>query len=176
MTFQQEFSRNRDCTVLFKGDCYTVSVSPSLIANGWQGGQGVVWDDSPKDEFRVTYSDGLYGGFLLEGSEERPVEFTSQEEQQPTYGYGVFCAGGWLVATRTYEQFTYASRIGPGPLVPINYVVGQRVVFSLRGFFTNEDEWTLSGDPRAPNHWYVANVVQAPSADTDNYITLQTSI
>jgi hypothetical protein len=176
MTFIQEFPRTRDCYVLFKGDSYTVSVSQGMMLKGWQGGQGVSWVDSSQDEFLVDYSDGIYGGFLLWGSNESSDEFTSMTGAQPLYGFGTFCAGGWLIATRTFEQYTYASRTGGGPLVPIFYSVGQRFLFSLRGLFTNEDEWTPSGDPRAPNTFYIGSVVQAPSADNNNYIVLQTSI
>jgi hypothetical protein len=175
MGFQQEFPRTRDCYVLFKGDTYPVGVSQAMITNGWLGGQGVMWTDSPKDEFMVTYSDGAYGGFLLWGSNEDSDVLASLTLSQPTYGYGVFCAGGNLIATRTYEKYTYASR-QVGPLVPINYVVGQRLVFSLRGYWTPEDEWTLSLDPRRPNGFFIGNIVQAPSADNNYYLTIQTSI
>lgn len=174
-----EFNPTRDVVVLFKGDSYTVSVSQAMRDGGWLGGQGVQWVDSPtRDEFLVSYSDGLYGGFLLWGSNESSDQLVSTEEQQPTYGYATFCAGGWLMQNRAFERFTYASRVGPGPLVPITYVVGQRVVFSLRGLYTNEDEWTLSGDPRAPNGYYIANVVDTPRPNLRGvyYITLQTSI
>lgn len=176
MAFAQEFPRTRDCFVLFKGDAYTVSVSQAMAAQGWQGGQGVQWVDSPNDEFLVTTSDGLYGGFMLWGSNEPSDQLVSMTGSQPLYGYGVLCAGGWLIATRTFEQYTYASRTGGGPLVPLVYRVGQRLVFSLRGYWTQEDEWTLSGDPRAPNGFFIGNIVQAPSPENNNYLTLQTSI
>ncbi len=171
-----EILRTRDVVVLFKGDAYPVMIDPTMQARGWPGGQGVQWVNSPLDEFRVGFSDGLYGGFLLWGSDEPADKFTAMTGQQPTYGYAVMCAGGWLISTSTYEKYTYLSRIGGGPLVPINYVVGERLVFSLRGWFTKEDEWTLSGDPRMPNGYYIANVVQVPSAANDYYIMLQTSI
>ena len=146
-----EVARTRDMVVLSKGDAYAVLVDVTMRTGGWQGGQAVVWTDSPRDEFLVTYSDGLYGGIMLWGSNESSDQFISMVEQQPTYGYGVLGTGSWLMSTRTFEQFTYASRTGGGPLVPITYVVGERLRFSLRGYWTNEDEWTLSGDPRAPN-------------------------
>jgi hypothetical protein len=135
----------------------------------------VKWDNSPLDEFIVTFSDGIYGGFILWGSNESSDQFTSMTGAQPIYGYGTFCSGGWIIATRTFEQYTYASRQA-GPLVPLVYTVGQRVLFSRRGYFTNEDEWTPSGDPRAPNEYFIGNVVQAPSLDNNNYVTIQTSI
>jgi len=171
----QSFPRNRDCVVLFKGDAYAVAVSSQMRAQGWQGGQGVRWDSSSRDEFQVTFSDGLYGGFLLWGSSEDSDQFVSLTGAQPLYGFGLLCTGGWLISTRTFERYTYASRIAGGPLVALNYLVGERVRFSLRGWFTKEDEWTLSADPRGANGYFVGSVVQSPSVAA-NYLTLQTSI
>lgn len=168
--------RNRDCVVLLKGDCYTVAVDPLLAASGWRGGQGIQWTPSPKDLPTVKQSDGYYAGFALWGSDESADQLTAMTRQLPTYQYLVLGAGGWLIATTSYEQYTYASRIGGGPLVPITYYASDRLVFSLRGYFTKEDEWTLSGDPRAPNSYYIAFVAQAPSTVTDNYMTVQVSI
>lgn len=172
-----EITRNRDVEVLFRGDSYPVSLDSTLLGTGWQGGQGVKWVDSPKDEFIVGPSDGLYGGFLLWGSDESSDVYTAMTGQQVEYGYGILCCGGWLIATRTFEQYTWASRQA-GPLVPITYTVGERLLFSLRGLFTNEDEWTLSGDPRAPNGYYIATVAQAPVLNARGvpFLTLQTSI
>jgi hypothetical protein len=177
MSFQQEFPRTRDCYTLFKGDAYGVSISQTMAAQGWQGGQGVMWVDSPQDEFLVTCSDGIYGGFMLWGSNEDSDRYTSLTAAQPLYGLGVFCAGGWLISTRTVELETWRSRHGlEPPGTPIVYNVGERVLFSLRGYWTKEDEWWLSGDPRGHNTFYVGSVVQAPSADTDYQIVIQTSI
>lgn len=174
----QELSRTRDCVVLYKGDAFAVSVDGLMRQGGWQGGQGVQWIDSARDEFAVTYSDGQYGGFLLWGSNESSDQFISMVEQQPAYGYGIFCMGGWLILTRTFEQHTWASRTGGGPLVPVAYAVGDRLRFSLRGFWTKEDEWTLSGDPRAPNEAQIGTVVQAPVANAIGipYLTIQTNL
>jgi len=173
-----ELFRNRDVVALFRGDAYTVMVSDAMRTGGWQGGQAVRWVDSDKDEFLVTYSDGLYGGFLLWGSDETSDRFISIEEQQPAYGYATFCTGGWLMMTRTFEQYTWASRNSGGPLVPLTYTVGQRVRFSLRGYWTIEDEWTASADPRGANDYYVGSVVQSPTPNKKGelYLTLQTSI
>jgi hypothetical protein len=173
-----QLTRTQDVVVLFRGDAYTVMVDPTMRTNGWHGGQGVQWLDSNLDEFLTTYSDGLYGGFMLWGSNEPSDQFVSTQEQQPQYGYGVLCLGGWLIMTRTFERYTYASRVGGGPLVPLTYQVGQRILFSLRGYFTVEDEWSAAGDPRAPNGYYVGSVVQAPTQNNQGeyYVTLQTSI
>jgi hypothetical protein len=174
-TFVLQYPRTRDCYSLFKGDSYTVAVNQAMATSGWVGGQGVKWVDSPRDEFLVTLSDGLYGGFMLNGSNEPSDQFTAMTGQQPLYGYGTFCAGGWLMATIAYEKYTWASR-QVGPLIPITYTAGVRLRFSLRGYWTTEDEWTLSGDPRAPNNYYIGSIIQAPSADNNNYLSLQTSI
>lgn len=170
-----EIIRNRDVVVHFRGDSYPVAVDSALLAAGWAGGQGVKWANSPQDEFMVTFSDGIYGGFLLWGSNEDADQYLGMSHQQLDYGYGIFCGGGWLISTRTYEHYTYASRLAP-PLVPIVYQVGQRLVFSSRGLWTNEDEWTLSGDPRAPNTFYTAYVAQVPRALNNYYLVLETSI
>lgn len=169
------YPRIRDVETLFKGDSYTVAIDQAMAQAGWQGGQFVRWVDSSQDEFIVSFSDGLYGGFSLWGSNESSDQFTGMTGAQPLYGYITLCTGGWLIATRTFEKYTYASR-QIGPLVPITYVEGVRLRISLRGLATTEDEWTLSGDPRAPNDYYIATVVQAPSSDNNQYLTLQTSI
>lgn len=172
-----EVVRERDVIVHYKGDAYPVRVSDEMRTRGWAGGQGVQWVDDPAStEFVVTYSDGLYGGFLLWGSSESGDDFTTLQLQQPTYGYAVFCAGGWLISTSTYERYTYASRTGGGPLVPIPYQARTRLVLSLRGLWTPEDEWTLSGDPRGANGYFLGNVVQAPSVKNKQYLVVQTSI
>jgi hypothetical protein len=168
--------RTRDCIILFKGDAYPVSVDSSLATNGWKGGQGVKWTPSTKDEFLVTQSDGFYAGFMLWGSDESSDQFTTMTRNQPAYRFGTVGAGGWTIMTTSFERYTYMSRQGPGPLVPINYHASDRLLFSLRGFFTSEDEWTLALDPRRPNTYYIAFVEQAPSADNNYYMTIQVSI
>lgn len=170
-----EIFRTRDCVVFFKGDAYTVEVGPAMVQGGWAGGQAVKWADSTKDEFLVTYSDGLYGGFFLWGSDESSDQYVSFFENQLVYGFGVLCLGGWLISTTTYEKYTYASRQS-GPLVPIVYKEGQRLLFSLRGYFTNEDEWTEALDIRRPNTYYIGSVTQVPKSLNDFYLGIQTSI
>ena len=171
-----ELPRTRDCIILFKGDTYTVAVDDALATSGWKGGQGCQWATPPRDEFLVTASDGLYAGFVLWGSDESSDQYTAMTRQQPTYRYAVIGAGGWLMATTAYEKYTYASRTGGGALVPIQYKASDRLLFSLRGYWTVEDEWTLSGDPRAPNSYYIAFVAQAPSPSWNDYMTIQVSI
>lgn len=171
-----EQPKTRDCIILIKGDAYPVTVSEVMASGGWRGGQAVQWVASSKDEFLVTYSDGYYAGFMLWGSDESSDQFTAITRNQPFYRFATVGAGGWHILTTSYEQYTYLSRIGPGPLVPIVYNESDRLVFSLRGYWTIEDEWFLSGDPRAPNTYYIGFVTQAPSTFTDFYMGIQVSI
>ena len=170
-----EISRTRDCIAHFKGDAYPVKISDAMVSDGWSGGQGVQWADSTRDEFIVTFSEGLYGGFLLWGSNEASDQYTALINNQTTYRFATLCTGGWLISTTTYEQYTYASR-QMGPLVEITYTAGERLRFSLRGWWTNEDEWTASGDPRAPNEYYVGSVIQIPREENNYYLVIQTTI
>jgi hypothetical protein len=168
-------ARERDVIVLVKGDAIPVMVHDTLAASGWAGGQGVKWIDSTHDEFLVTKADGVYAGFLLWGSNESSDQFISAQENQVKYQFGTLCAGTWIIATPTFEKYTYASRQA-GPLVPITYTIGQRLRFSLRGLFTSEDEWTLSGDPRGANGYFIASVAQLPTTITKFYMTIHTFI
>lgn len=165
--------RTRDCVVLHKGDPYPVSVDDTTAINGWRGGQGMRWVASPKDDFLVGSSDGVFGGFLLWGSDESSDQFTAITRNQPSYRFAVLGVGSWLFMTSTYERYTYASRQA-GPLVPLVYTANDKLLYSLRGYWTKEDEWTLSGDPRAPNQNYSGYVIQAPTAITEHYLTIQT--
>ena len=167
-----EITRTRDVIVFVKGEVFTVNIDDDLAVGGWAGGTGCQYAASPDDEILVTRSDGYTAGFLLWGSDEVPDDFTGMTRNQPTYKFGVVCAGGWLMATSSYEQYTYASRLG-GPLAPITYAASDRLFFSLRGLWTKEDEWTLSGDPRAPQGNPIGSVAQAPSPDLNNFMTIQ---
>lgn len=164
-----EIFRTRDVIVFAKGDTIPATVSPLLVTEGWPGGQGVQWFDTGSDEIAVTRTDGNGQGFILWGSDEDSDRFTGMTRNQPAYEFGTMCFGGWLLATRTFETLTLAS----GRTVPIVYTPNQDLLFSLNGLFTNEDEWTVSADPRAPNDNVVGVIVQPPSAATDNFMTLQ---
>lgn len=168
-------TRSRDVVTIVKGTANPVVVDQHMIQGGWPGGQAVTWVDSPNDEFLVSYSDGTYGGFLLWGSNESSDQYTAWTKNQPLYGFAILCTGAWVIMTPTYEKYTYQSR-QVGPLVLNSYTVGQRLTFSLRGYFTSQDEWTLSGDPRGSNNYFIGYVVQVPTADLKGYITIQTSI
>lgn len=168
--------RTRDCIILTKGDAYPVVVDTTLAIGGWKGGQAVQWVTPVKDEFIVSYSDGLYAGFMLWGSDESSDQFTANTRNQPAYRFATIGAGGWIIMTTSFEKYTYASRIGGGPLVPIVYTASNRLLFSLRGYWTKEDEWALSSDPRAPNTYFIGFVSQSPSTISNGYMTVQVSI
>jgi hypothetical protein len=167
--------RSRDCVVFFYGDRQTVAVSNNLVQFGWAGGQGVQWVSSVEDERLVTYSKGLFGGFLVWGSEETGDQFTSMTGQFKKYRYATMFSGGCLIATTTYERYTYASRVGPGPLVPLVYQANDILYLSLRGLWTKEDELSLSGDPQAPC-FFSGFVSQVPKANNNFFMGIQTSI
>lgn len=170
-----EIPRNRDCYVLVKDQTITVTVDTSLVSTGWTGGQGVMWAPSTKDELLVKRADGYASGFLLWGSNEISDQFTAITGSQSFYRFGVLGTGSWMITTTAFETHTYASR-QVGPLVPLTYNVNDRLRFSLRGLWTKEDEWTLSGDPRAPNTFYFGTVSQTPTADRNNHMTIQVVI
>jgi len=170
-----ELLRTRNCTVFYRSDAIAVAVSTTMLASGWAGGQGVQWVDSPIDAFQVSYSDGIFSGFLLWGSAESSDQYVSFTGSHVEYGFGVLCSGSWLMSTDTYERHTYASRQS-GPLVPITYVEGDKLLFSLRGYWTKEDEFTISGDPRAPNQHFSGIVTQRPSALNSMYLGVQTTV
>lgn len=152
-----------------------VMVDTAMVQGGWPGGQGVTWAPSDSDIFLATYSDGTYGGFLMWGSDEPADQYVSFTKNQPTYRFGVACFGTWVISTVAYEKYTLQSRLVP-PLVPNAYVVGQRLTFSLRGLFTPQDEWTIAGDPRAPNGFLIASIIQAPSSQNNFQLMLQTAL
>lgn len=170
-----EIFRTRDCIVFVKGDSLTVAVDDELINNGWSGGSGAAWADSSSDEFLVTRSDGDFGGFFIWGSNEAADQFTAMTGQFAYYGYGQLFFGGNIISTSSFEKFTYASRQTP-PLVPLVYNPQDKLRFSLRGLWTKEDEWTLSGDPRAPNVNIGGIVVQVPKTNNNDYLTIQTTM
>ena len=138
-------------------------------------GQGVQWAASTKDEFLVTYPTDTTPA-SCSGAQTKRVTSSRRCREPPFYRFATCGAGGWHISTRSYERYTYASRTGGGPLVPISYNASDRLVFSLRGYWTKEDEWTLSGDPRGSNSYYIGFVTQVPSAATEFYMGIQVSI
>ena len=167
--------RTRDVIVIVKDITFPVRIDDALAQNGWPGGQAVQWAPSNSDGFHVEASDGILTSFLLWGSNEEADQLISYVENQPKYRFAVGCIGSWIISTSTFERYTLQSRLAP-PLVENVYVPGEKVRVSLRGYFTSQDEWTISGDPRAPNDNVVGTVIQAPATYNNNYLMLQTSI
>lgn len=170
-----EIIRARDLTLFVKGDSQTVAVSQAMVDLGWPGGQGVQWVASGGvDERVVTFSTGLYGGFLIWGSDEVGDRYTANTRQQPHYRYATMYSGGCLISTTSYERYTYASRIA-GPLVPLVYQAQDILYLSKRGLWTKEDEMTLSGDPLAPA-FYTGFVAQVPKLRNNFNLGIQTGM
>lgn len=167
--------RGRDCVLFIKGDAQSVTVSQTMLNGGWAGGQGVQWASSTTDERVVTYSKGLYGGFLIWGSDEAADQYTGMTKNQLVYKTAVLMTGRALISTTSYEKYTYASRTGGGPLVPIVYSPSDVLYFSLRGLWTKEDELTLSSDPLAPA-FFTGFCAQKPKLSNSFNLGIQTSI
>lgn len=170
-----EITRERELIVLVKGNSNTFRIDDTMAQNGWAPGQAVMWADANEDTFMLTYSDGRYGGFLYEGSNELANQYISSVGSSQKYRYATLCAGTWVISTTTYEKYTYASRIS-GPLVPLVYSVGERLLFSQRGLFTKEREWQLASNPNINTDLFIATVIQVPSAANKFYLMVQTSI
>lgn len=166
--------RSRDCVVWVKDDTYSVRVDESMVEGGWPGGQGVQWVDSPTDEFRVTYSSGLFGGFLVWGSDEVGDDYTAMTRTSLVYADAVMFSGSAILSTSSYEKYTYASRLG-GPLVELVYAPNDPLYFSLRGLWSKEDEMTLSGSGLAPA-LSTGYVMQVPQRVNQFYLGIQATL
>lgn len=166
-----EVLRSRDCIVWSKSAITTVAVSDAMVSSGWAGGQGVQWTNSLGNERVVTYSNGLFGGYLIWGSNESSDQYTAMTKQHIAYKYGVMVFSGSLMATTTYERYTYASRLA-GPLVPLSYTSNQPLRLSLRGYWTNEDEMSVTSHVQAPSP-VVGFVAQIPKSVNNNFLGIQ---
>jgi len=174
-----EVVRTRDVVIFVSDLTIPVMLDDAMIQAGWVGGTGVRWVPSPDDNFLATTSDGTYGGFLIDGSSEETNQYSSYTNNQLTYRFGVVGTGTWVISTIAFEKYTLQSRLAP-PLVPNIFIVGQRLTFSLRGLWTPQlvpfDEWSIIGDPRAPNNFLVGSIIQAPGPENNYYLTVQTAI
>lgn len=168
--------RGRDCVMFGKGDAHPVVVDDAMLQGGWAGGQGVMWVDSDLPEPVVTYSNGLYGGFMLWGSDESADQFTASTRVTLVHPQSaVMMAGNAVISTSSYERYTYASRVA-GPLVPLVYQAGNPLYFSRRGLWTNEEE-ASQGVPLAfAPAFFTGFVVQTPSPSNQYYLGVQTSL
>ena len=169
--------RSRDCVVFGKGDAHVVTVDTAMLAGGWAGGQGVMWVDSSLPTPVVSYSTGLYGGFLLWGSDESADQHVSSTRGQLAHPDSVvMMAGNTIMSTSSYEKYTYASRVAGGPLVPLVYVPGEPLYFSRRGLWTKEEEASVAPSlPFAPA-FFTGFVTQVPAPVNQFFLGVQTSL
>lgn len=131
------------------------------------------WSGSSVDERVVTFSNGLFGGVLIWGSNEAGDDYAAMTRNQPYYRFATMLTGSNILATTSYERYTYASRTGGGPLVSLVYRAQDSLYFSRRGLWTNEDEMTLAGDPLAPA-LSPGVVVQVPKTSNNHFLGVQT--
>ena len=169
--------RGRDCILFGKGDSHVVIVDEAMLKGGWPGGQGVTWVDSSLPEPVVSYSTGLYGGFMLWGSDESADQYTSSTRAQLVHpDSAVMMAGNAVLSTSSYEKYTYASRVSGGPLVPLVYRPKDPLYFSRRGLWTNENEASMAPAlPFAPA-FFTGFVISTPSPVNQYYLGIQTSL
>ena len=169
--------RGRDCILFSKGDSFVVRVSEEMIAGGWSGGTGATWVDSPHSEPVVSYSSGLFGGFMLYGSDESADQFKSDTRRQLVHPQSaVMVAGSAVLSTSSYEHYSYASRLSGGALVPLVYRSGEPLFFSRRGMWTLEDEASLGAPlPFAPAQ-SAGVVVNPPAVSNQRFLTIQTTL
>lgn len=167
--------RARDCIVFWKDESHVVCVDNVMVSGGWPGGQGVQYIDSDIDEPVVTYSQGHWGGFLVWGSNESADQWNAMTGNQLAHPMSaVMFAGSCIISTSTYERYTYASRVGAGPTVPLEYKPSDPLYFSRRGRWTKEDEMTLAGEPIAA--FPTGFVAQAPSRSNTYFLGIQTTL
>lgn len=166
--------RNKDVVVLYKGDACVAVPSDSLLVSGWKGGQGLMWTEASTDKFVVSISDGRFSSFAYCGSDETGDRFTGLTMNQVYSKHVTVISGSSLISTSTYEKYTWASRQS-GSLVQIVYEPNQQLYFSLRGYWTNEDEATLSGSSHAPNS-LAGFVTTLPKPINNYYLGVQTAI
>src|ERR1700744_678451 len=169
-----EILRSRDVVIFFYGDRQTVTIDQAMVTSGWSGGEVVQWVGASVEDRIVTYSSGLYGGFLVWGSDEVGDRFTAISNQQIAYRYATMFSGGCLISTSTYERYTYASRLAGGPLVPLTYGSNDPLYLSSRGLFTNEDELSQQtpSNPLAPA-FFVGFVAQIPKSLNNYWLGVQ---
>jgi len=168
--------RGRDCVLFSMGDSHMVTVDSAMIQGGWPGGVGVQWVDSTLEHPVVSYSMGLFGGFLLWGSDESADQFVSSTRSQLVYPQSVvMVAGNAVISTSSYERYTYASRL-VGPLVPLVYAPKDPLFFSRRGLWTKENEASIiPALPFAPA-FFTGFVMNVPAPITQFYLGIQTSL
>lgn len=176
---------NRDCALFHKGDTMPMRITDAMAASGWEGGTFVKWIDDGSGEPVVGIADGRYCGFAPFGSNESGDRYTAMTGQNPLYKYIAMFFGGNYMATTTYERYTYASRNGAGPLVPLVYRSQQFLYVSENGKITNEDESDPTvnagqlfpdGSPIEERFLFFGLCSVPPSAASKFYLYCQTNV
>lgn len=176
---------NRECSVFHKGDSMPVKISASLANRGWLGGEFVKWTDDGSGEPCVDIADGRYCGFMPFGSNEPSDQYTSMTGQNPLYRYITLFFGGNFMATTSFEKYTYVSRHGPGPLVPLVYTAQQFLYVSENGKITNQDESNPAvnpgglfpnGDPILEPFLFFGLCSVPPTEKTNGRLFVQTNV
>ncbi len=179
------YTTERELSVFHKGDSMPMKIDAAMAAAGWAGGTFVRWVDDGSGEPCVTIADGRYCGFSPWGSNEPADQYTSMTPSQARYKFITLFFGGNFVATTSYERYTYISRHGPGPLVPLVYAPQDFLYVSENGLPTVEDESNPAvnpgglfpnGDPIVVPFLYFGIVAVAPSALTDDRLYMQTNV
>jgi hypothetical protein len=169
--------RSRDCVLFGKGDSHPVTVDEAMLLGGWAGGQGVMWVDSTHPEPVMSYSNGLYGGFLLWGSDESADQYVSTTRAQLVHPSSVvMMAGNAILSTSTYERYTYLSRISGGSLVPLVYACKDPLYFSRRGLWTIENEAELGTPLPFGSAFFTGFVLQPPAPVNQFFLGIQASL
>lgn len=185
MIFNLDGYLSRQCAIFHKGDTMPIRISASLAASGWLGGQFVKWIDDGSGQPVVAMADGRYCGFMPFGSSEPSDQYTAMTNQNPLYKYVVMFFGGNYAATTTNERYTYTSRHGGGPLVPLVYNSQDFLYVSENGKLTNQDESNPlvnpgglfpDGSPILVPFLQFGICAVPPSAATKDYLHMQTNV
>jgi len=140
--------QNIDVQVFLKGETPTVTVSGSLIANGWLGGQFVDFVASAPGSSplirTVDVSDGTQiAGFLLRASENKPNSEYNYTSYQPSVTRAVtIISDGGFYLFRSYERFEFPNRTSGTPLI---YTLGAKLSVSERGLLTTPADASAAG-------------------------------
>lgn len=175
----------RDCSIFHKGDSMPMRINAAMAARGWPGGTFVRWIDDGTGEPCVTIADGRYCGFSPWGSNETADQYTSMTQTFPKNLFITLFYGGNYFATLSYEHYTYISRHGGGPLVPLVYAPQQFLYVSENGLVTNQDESDLAvnpghlfpdGTPIVDRFLYFGICSLPPSGATENRLYVQSNV
>lgn len=179
------YTAQRQLSILHKGDSMPMKIDAAMASKGWVGGTFVRWVDDGSGEPCVTIADGRYCGFTPWGSNEPADRYTAITQTNPTYKYITMFYGGNFFATSSFERYTYISRHGGGPLVPLVYSPQDFLYVSENGLITNQDESNPAvnpgglfpdGSPIVVPFLYFGLCAVPPSSLTDGRLFAQTNV